>query len=136
MNRNRRVKILATLGPASSDEETIYDLCMAGADVFRINMSHADHDTMRGLVKMIRSVESRIGIPIGILADIQGPKHRLGTFEKGEIDVEPGDQIILDSDPSPGNNSRVHLPHPESQKNWQVRLTEANQNKKEKPSTQ
>lgn len=113
MNRNRRVKILATLGPSSSDEKTIMKLCEVGADVFRINMSHSSHDNMRKLVKTIRGVEEKLGYPIGILADLQGPKHRLGKFENGEIDVKPGDVIKLDSDPTPGNNERVHLPHPE-----------------------
>ena len=113
MNRKRRVKILATLGPSSSDEKTIIKLCEAGADVFRINMSHSSHDDMRKLVKTIRRIEEKLGYPIGILADLQGPKHRLGKFENGEIDVKPGDVIKLDSDPTPGNNQRVHLPHPE-----------------------
>ncbi|WP_246726579.1 pyruvate kinase, partial [Antarcticirhabdus aurantiaca] len=70
MKRNRRVKILATLGPASSDEAMIRKLHEAGADVFRINMSHADHDLMRELVRRIRSVEAAVGRPIGILADL------------------------------------------------------------------
>ncbi len=113
MNRSRRVKILATLGPASSSRDMIHKLAVAGADVFRINMSHASHDVMRETVAAIRNVEDELGYPIGILCDIQGPKHRLGTFENGEIDVAPGDEITLDSDPTPGNNSRVFLPHPE-----------------------
>ena len=113
MNRSRRVKILATLGPASSNEEMIRQLSRAGADVFRINMSHASHDILRDLVRAIRNVEKEFGYPIGILADLQGPKHRLGTFESGEVDVAPGDTFTLDSDPTPGNKSRVCLPHPE-----------------------
>ncbi len=111
MNRSRRVKILATLGPSSSSEDMIFKLCEAGADTFRINMSHASHDVMRDLVKSIRSVEKKLDYPIGILCDLQGPKHRLGTFENGEVDVEPGDEIVLDSDPTPGNKARVQLPH-------------------------
>ncbi|MEM8749922.1 MAG: pyruvate kinase [Pseudomonadota bacterium] len=113
MNRSRRVKILATLGPASNTQEMIRDLVLAGADVFRINMSHASHDVMRDTIKMIRNVEAELGYPIGILADIQGPKHRLGAFENGEIDVSVGHEIILDSDPTPGNEKRIHLPHPD-----------------------
>ncbi len=73
MKRNRRVKILATLGPASSDEAMIRKLHEAGADVFRINMSHTDHDSMRELVARIRRVEAAVDRPIGILADLQGP---------------------------------------------------------------
>ena len=83
MKRGRKVKILATLGPASSTEDIIGKLHDAGADAFRINMSHASHDLMRELVKRIRNVEGRIGRPIGILADLQGPKLRVGTFADG-----------------------------------------------------
>ncbi|MGI9354477.1 MAG: pyruvate kinase [Rhizobiaceae bacterium] len=113
MNRSRRVKILATLGPASNSKEMILELANAGADVFRINMSHASHDLMRETVSTIRSVESELGFPIGILVDLQGPKHRLGKFENGEITVEPGDTLTLDSDKALGNNGRVCLPHPD-----------------------
>ena len=80
MRRLRRIKILATLGPASSDSAMIRRLFEAGADVFRINMSHTSHDKMRELVKTIRNVESSYGRPIGILVDLQGPKLRLGSF--------------------------------------------------------
>jgi pyruvate kinase len=113
MNRTRRVKILATLGPASNTPGMIEKLTLAGADVFRINMSHASHDIMRQTVAHIRSVEEKLGYPIGIMADMQGPKHRLGKFEGGELDVKPGDTITFDSDPTPGNATRVNLPHPE-----------------------
>ena len=113
MSRQRRVKILATLGPSSNDETVIRGLYDAGADVFRINMSHSDHDNMRRVVRIIRKVEGDVGFPIGILADLQGPKHRLGTFENGEIEVAVGDEIVMDSDPAPGNHERVNLPHRE-----------------------
>ena len=113
MNRTRRVKIVATLGPASNTKNKILELTKAGADVFRINMSHASHDLMRATVKSIREVEAELNFPISIMVDLQGPKHRLGVFENGELDVEPGHQITLDSDPAPGNAERVHLPHPE-----------------------
>ena len=113
MKRSRRVKILATLGPASSEENVIQKLYEAGADTFRINMSHSTHEMMRELISRIRRVEEKVGYPIGILADLQGPKHRLGTFANGPIEIKPGDMITLDSNPEPGNNSRVYLPHPE-----------------------
>src|SRR4030095_1963894 len=83
MRRLRRIKILATLGPASSDSAMIRRLFEAGADVFRINMSHTSHDKMRELVKTIRNVESSYGRPIGILVDLQGPKLRLGQVTDG-----------------------------------------------------
>ncbi len=113
MRRNRRVKILATLGPASNTKPIIEALFKAGADVFRINMSHTDHPTLRQLVTLIREIEADLGRPIGILCDLQGPKHRLGKFAEGKIAVKPGDKITFDSDPTPGDAKRVHLPHPE-----------------------
>src|SRR5258708_5598888 len=108
-----RIKIRATLGPASSDSAMIRRLFEAGADVFRINMSHTSHDKMRELVKTIRNVESSYGRPIGILVDLQGPKLRLGAFAEGAIQLNNGDSFVLDSDKTPGDKTRVQLPHPE-----------------------
>lgn len=113
MRRQRRTKIVATLGPASSDEATIEKLFLAGADVFRINMSHTPHDAMRAFVKMIRNIEKKHARPIGILVDLQGPKLRLDTFEKGRAELKVGDLFVLDADKTPGDGKRVHLPHPE-----------------------
>lgn len=113
MKRTRKVKILATLGPASSEEEMIAKLYQAGADVFRINMSHTDHASMRTLVERIREVEKRVGRPIGILADLQGPKLRVGTFAQKSVRLKVGQQFILDDNAAPGDETRVHLPHPE-----------------------
>lgn len=113
MKRNRRVKILATLGPSSSDQATIEKLFRAGADVFRINMSHADHDLMRELIRRIRAVEKIVDRPIGILCDLQGPKLRLGTFKEKSVQVETGASFTLDSDETPGTAERAYLPHPE-----------------------
>ena len=113
MRRNRRVKILATLGPSSSDPEMIEKLFRAGADVFRINMSHSSHDLMRELVARIRAVEEKVKRPIGILADLQGPKLRVGKFADGPVMLVDGASFVLDADPTPGDVNRVHLPHPE-----------------------
>ncbi|WP_411033440.1 pyruvate kinase [Shinella sp. BYT-45] len=113
MRRNRRVKILATLGPASSEEQMIQKLHEAGADLFRINMSHASHDVMRTLISRIRAVEARCGRPIGILADLQGPKLRVGKFANGSEELKPGQTFTLDNRDEPGDNTRVFLPHPE-----------------------
>ena len=113
MRRLRRCKILATLGPASADQATIAALHRAGADVFRINMSHADHDGMRERIAMIRAVEHEVGRPIGILLDLQGPKLRVGTFRDGGALLAKDDLFTLDSDPAPGDARRVFLPHPE-----------------------
>lgn len=113
MRRLRRAKIVATLGPASSDPAVMARLFDAGADVFRINMSHTSQDRMREVVAAIRRIERDRGRPIGILVDLQGPKLRLGTFAGGSVAVRPDEQFVLDSDPTPGDAERVHLPHPE-----------------------
>src|SRR5690606_39136579 len=113
MRRSRKVKILATIGPASSDEAMLRTLFEAGADVFRINMSHADHDLMRTLVGRIRKVEKAVGRPIGILADLQGPKLRVGKFANGREALKVGQTFTLDDNPEPGDSTRVFLPHPE-----------------------
>ena len=113
MLRTRKVKILATLGPSSSDKATIANLFRAGADVFRINMSHTDHDMLRRLVGIIRDVEVDVGRPIGVLADLQGPKLRIGAFADRTVTLTPGQTFVLDSDPTPGDATRVELPHPE-----------------------
>jgi len=113
MRRQRRTKIVATLGPASSDEAVIAQLFEAGADVFRINMSHTSHERMRVLVRTIRAIEERYNRPIGILVDLQGPKLRIGTFAGEFVLLERGARFVLDSDPAEGDGKRVHLPHPE-----------------------
>ena len=113
MRRMRRAKIVATLGPASSDTAMIGKLFAAGVDVFRINMSHTSQNRLRELVAMIRSVEGETGRPIGILVDLQGPKLRLGTFTGGSAMVSNGANFVLDSDPAPGDSTRAYLPHPE-----------------------
>ncbi len=113
MRRQRRVKIIATLGPASPDQAAIERLFEAGADVFRINMSHTAPEHMRDVVRMIRAVERAQGRPIAILVDLQGPKLRIGTFEPDAIRLEKGATFVLDSDPAPGNGERVFVPHPE-----------------------
>jgi pyruvate kinase len=113
MRRERRVKILATLGPASSEEEQIERLFLLGADAFRINMSHTAHDQARTLIQRIRAVEARHGRPIAILADLQGPKLRVGAFVNGSAKLNEGDLFTLDADETAGDESRVHLPHPE-----------------------
>lgn len=113
MKRLRKVKILATLGPASSDENMIGKLHEAGADLFRINMSHSSHDVLRDLVARIRAVEKTYGRPIGILADLQGPKLRVGKFANGAEELKAGQTFTLDNKDVPGDAKRVYLPHPE-----------------------
>src|SRR5262245_11706667 len=113
MRRLRRTKIVATLGPASSERAVIGALFRAGADVFRINMSHTSHERLRELVTNIRAPEVEHERPIGILVDLQGPKLRVGTFAAGPVVLAQGETFILDAAPKPGDRTRVHLPHPE-----------------------
>jgi pyruvate kinase len=113
MRRLRRTKIVATLGPASGNPEMIAKLFTAGADVFRINMSHSSHDRMRELIAAIRSVEKEYNRPIGILCDLQGPKLRVGAFAGGPVMLDNGATFVFDADSKAGDVNRVHLPHPE-----------------------
>jgi pyruvate kinase len=113
MRRNRKVKVVATLGPASSSLEMIEKLFVAGADVFRINMSHTSHQLFEDLYSRIRTVEAKVKRPIAILADLQGPKIRIGTFKDKDVKLAEGDTFVFDTDATPGDATRVHLPHPE-----------------------
>ncbi|RHW18812.1 pyruvate kinase [Sphingomonas gilva] len=111
--RTRKVRVLATLGPASSTPEMVAKLFAAGADAFRINMSHGDQESKRPLIAAIRAIERDYGRPTTILADLQGPKLRVGRFADGAVMLETGERFVLDRDPAPGTSSRVELPHRE-----------------------
>jgi pyruvate kinase len=113
MRRQRQAKIVATLGPASTDKATILALFQAGADVFRFNFSHGSHADHQARYDIVRAIEQETGRPIAVLADLQGPKLRIGQFEDGRITLRAGQEFTLDSDPAPGNGTRVRLPHPE-----------------------
>ena len=113
MRRDRRTKILATLGPASENPEMIAKLFEAGADVFRLNMSHLPREKLKERVEMIRAVEAKFKRPIAILADLQGPKLRVGAFAGDSAMLVKGQSFTLDADKTPGTKDRVHLPHPE-----------------------
>src|SRR5690349_9583192 len=113
MRRQRSVKIVATLGPASAGPERIRALFDAGVDVFRLNFSHGSHEQHRGSFAAIREVEAETGRPIGILADLQGPKLRVGKFTGGRAELAVGAHFRFDLDPAPGDATRAPLPHPE-----------------------
>jgi len=113
MRRQRQAKIVATLGPASATPEMIRALFEAGADVFRFNFSHGSHADHHARYQIVRQVEQEVGRPIAVLADLQGPKLRIGQFAQGRVNVEAGQVFVLDRDPSPGDAHRVCLPHPE-----------------------
>ena len=111
--QGRKVKILATLGPASSSAEMIGKLLRAGASAFRVNMSHGDHEMHAATIAAIRAAEKEFGRPISVLCDLQGPKLRVGTFRDGRAVIRHGGHFTLDRDPAPGDETRVCLPHPE-----------------------
>lgn len=113
MRRRRNVKIVATLGPATREPAMIKRLFETGADVFRINMSHTDHAGLAYYVQAIRAIEAEIDRPIGILADLQGPKLRIGAMAGGGVDLETGSTVKIDLDPSPGDKHHLYLPHKE-----------------------
>lgn len=114
ITRKRRAKILATLGPSSSDVDTVADLFDAGADVFRLNFSHGSHEDHAARVADIRAVEKDVGRPIGVLMDLQGPKLRVGTFANDEgVVLQSGANFRLDMEDTPGDETRASLLHPE-----------------------
>ena len=113
MRRHRNAKIVATLGPASSDADVIRRLFEAGADVFRLNASHGSHDDHRARFEIIRALEAEAGRPIGVLLDLQGPKLRIGRFADGSVELEAGQPFRLDLDKAMGSATRARLPHPE-----------------------
>ncbi len=113
MRRHRSVKVVATLGPASSDYDTIKELYMAGADVFRLNMSHGSHGQVKIWHETIRMVERDVQRPIAILADLQGPKLRVGSFAGGKAELKANDLFRLDMSDNKGDAKRVQLRHKE-----------------------
>ena len=113
LHRNRKVKIVATLGPASDTKSEIKKMFLAGADIFRLNMSHGDHPAVEKRHKILRDLENEFKRPICILADLQGPKLRCGKFEGSKVRLEAGQKFCFDLAKTPGNNQRACLPHPQ-----------------------
>ena len=113
MLRKRNTKIIATLGPSSSSPLKIHSLFQAGADIFRLNFSHGNHDDHRKRVFHIRQYEKRLGRPIAILGDLQGPKIRIGIFKKTNVILKNNQKFVLDLNPKEGDQNRVFLPHKE-----------------------
>ncbi|WP_445680933.1 pyruvate kinase [Radicibacter daui] len=113
LRRSRNTKIVATIGPVSSSPEMIRRLLEAGVDVFRLNFSHGAHEDHAERYRAIRQMEEELNRPVAIMADLQGPKLRVGKFAEGKIELVPGQKFRLDLDPALGNTERVQLPHPE-----------------------
>lgn len=113
MNRSRKTKIVATLGPASGNPDMMRKLFVAGVDMFRMNFSHGTHEAHRKNLETARELEKEFGRPIAMLADLQGPKNRIGKFVNDRIEIAAGHKIKFDLDPTPGDETRVCLPHPE-----------------------
>jgi pyruvate kinase len=113
MIRARRARIVATLGPASRDPSRVRELATAGADVFRVNFSHGSQAEHARTIQAVRRAEAAVGRPLAVLADLQGPKLRLGEFADGVVRIRPGQNFRLDMRQEPGDASRVRVPHPE-----------------------
>lgn len=113
MRRMRNAKIIATLGPGTSSEEMINALFEAGADVFRLNFSHGEHDDHKRRYDIIRAMEDKFHRSVGILLDLQGPKLRVGEFKDGKVKLEQGNRFRLDLSDEPGDEKRAPLHHPE-----------------------
>ncbi|HEX4710299.1 pyruvate kinase [Phenylobacterium sp.] len=113
MIRARRARIVATLGPASSEASKIRELALAGADVFRVNFSHGAHADHARAIRAVRQAEAAVGRPIAVLADLQGPKLRLGEFADGVVRLKAGHHLRLDLKAEPGDAARIGVPHPE-----------------------
>ncbi len=113
MRRRRKTKILATLGPASNTPQKIRALFEAGADVFRINMSHTSHAALAEIHRGVRALENEVGRPIGILVDLQGPKIRLGCLPGGEVMIADGARVKLLRKMEASEPDTIPIPHPE-----------------------
>src|SRR6202051_3465646 len=113
MRRNRRAKIVATVGPASGSPEMLEQLFLAGVDTFRLNFSHGTHEDHAKVHAAIRALELKVGRPIGILQDLQGPKIRVGTIKDGKVAVTAGQEARLVLRGPDGDSMSMPLPHPE-----------------------
>lgn len=109
----RRVKIVSSVGPAIASEEMIEKAFKAGVNVFRLNFSHGAHEDHKKSYDIIRAVSKKLNMPIGILADLQGPKLRVGKFKENKVILKEGETFILDQKDELGDNTRVTLPHPQ-----------------------
>jgi len=120
IHHEQNTKIVATLGPASRDKETLRKLIMAGADIFRLNFSHGSHEVHKENFDNIMALNEEMGMHVGVLADLQGPKIRVGTVQEGGIPLEPGDVISFVGEECIGNAERVYMKYEQFASDVQV----------------
>ncbi len=113
MPQKTKTNILATIGPSSASREIIEKLIDAGADAFRFNFSHGTHEEHKERYNIVRKLSEEKGLHITLIADMQGPKLRVGIFKDGEIFLKDGQKFLLDMEDKEGDETRVTLPHPE-----------------------
>ncbi|MFM8318625.1 MAG: pyruvate kinase, partial [Bacteroidota bacterium] len=105
----RQTKIIATLGPASFEKAQLKSLILAGANVLRLNFSHADYEILRRVIVDIRALNEELGTTVGILGDLQGPKIRIGEMPQGGLLFEPGDRLALVTQPCLGGKDEIYI---------------------------
>ena len=115
----KKTKIIATLGPASSDKETMIELVKAGVDVFRINFSHADYAIVKKNIETIREINKELGYSVGILGDLQGPKLRVGVVKEGSY-LNPGDILTFTNEKMEGDSTKVYMTYQQFPKDVKV----------------
>lgn len=113
MPQNTNTKILATIGPTTATKEILSKLIDAGADAFRFNFSHGTHEEHKERYNIVRELSFKKGRHVSIVADMQGPKLRVGTFQNGSVTLKKGQTFTLDLENLPGDETRVNLPHKE-----------------------
>jgi len=116
----RKTKIICTIGPASQNEETLTQMCLAGMNVARLNFSHGDHAEQQNKVDLIKKVREKLNLPIAMMLDTKGPEYRIKTFENGKIFLNDGDTFTFTVDDVVGNQERVSVTFPDLIKNLKV----------------
>ena len=108
---NKFTKITASIGPKCEDRETLTRMIQAGVNVCRLNFSHDTGDAQGKKIDLIREISTELNTPVAIMIDLQGPKHRIGNFEtEDKYPLEIGQKFTFDSNPAPGDATRVYLP--------------------------
>ncbi len=116
----QKTKIVATIGPASSSPEVLLSLVKEGVDIFRLNFSHGTHDDHLQVINHLTEIIEKYNIPIGILADLQGPKIRVGEIEGGKLELIKGDVLTFVNEPCIGNRNKIYLSYPDFAKDVKI----------------